>query len=216
MMELLKAISLGFVLLLPMANPMTAIAMFLGLSGGMSQAERDKTAVKSASYTFIILIVTWYVGNYVMDAFGISVPGLRIAGGLIVAFIGFTMLFPSTSEEDSAKPKKVATSSSISFVPLSMPGVAGPGTMALIISAASTAKLEPGVTEFTLLVAPPIVFFLVSALLWFALRSSTGIMKVLGEKGLDAISRLMGFLLVCMGIQFVINGILEIIKHYPG
>ncbi len=215
MMELLKAISLGFVLLLPMANPLTAIAMFLGLSGGMSKSERDKTAVKSAVYTFIILLLTWYGGSYVMSAFGISVPGLRISGGLIVAFIGFTMLFPTSNDDDETKPKKIQTSSSISFVPISMPGTAGPGTMALLISAASTAQNDPGVSELVLLVAPIIVFTMIGILLWLGLRSSANIMRVLGEKGIDAISRLMGFLLVCMGVQFVINGVKEIIQLYP-
>lgn len=215
MMDLLKSISLGVVILLPLANPLTAVAMFLGLSGGMSKEERNKTAIQSAFYTLIILLVTWYAGNYIMSAFGISIAGLRIAGGMIVAFIGFMMLFPSSAKGGDTS-QMAQSSSSISFVPLAMPATAGPGTIALVMSSASTLHSEHNLSEIVTLIAPPIVALVISALLWISLRFSTNIMKILGQKGIEAISRIMGFLLVCMGVQFVINGILEIVQNYHG
>lgn len=214
MMELIKSVSLGVVILLPLANPLTAVAMFLGLSGGMSKEERNKTAIQSAFYTLIILLVTWYAGNYIMSAFGISIAGLRISGGMIVAFIGFTMLFP-TQNSQSDKSPPIQTSASISFVPLAMPATAGPGTIALVMSTASTLHTNHDISEIVTLIAPPIVALVIAALLWVSLRSSNGIMKLLGKKGIEAISRLMGFLLVCIGVQFVINGIIEIVQQYP-
>ncbi len=215
MLELMKAIAFGVIILLPLANPLTAVAMFLGLAGGMSKEECNKTAVQSALYTLIILLVVWYAGNYIMAAFGISIAGLRIAGGLIVAFIGFTMLFPPAKAVGSAPLESAQSSSSISFVPLAMPATAGPGTIALVMSTASTLHTEHDISEFVILVAPPIVAIVIAALLWLSLRFSNNIMKLLGQKGIGAISRLMGFLLVCIGVQFVINGVLEIIQHYP-
>ncbi len=215
MMDLLKSISLGVVILLPLANPLTAVAMFLGLSGGMSKEERNKTAIQSAFYTLMILLVTWYAGNYIMSAFGISIAGLRIAGGMIVAFIGFMMLFPSSAKGGDTS-QMAQSSSSISFVPLAMPATAGPGTIALVMSSASTLHSEHNLSEIVTLIAPPIVALVISALLWISLRFSTNIMKILGQKGIEAISRIMGFLLVCMGVQFVINGILEIVQNYHG
>lgn len=214
MMELIKSISLGVMVLLPLANPLTAIAIFLGLSGGMSKAERNKTAIQSAFYTLMILLITWYAGNYIMSALGISIPGLRIAGGLIVAFIGFTMLFPS-QEQGSNQPQGGISSSSISFVPLAMPATAGPGTIALIMSSASTLHSDHNLSEIVRLIAPPVVALIIAALLWMGLRFSSSIMRFLGRNGIEAISRVMGFLLVCIGVQFVINGIIEIIKSYP-
>jgi len=65
-------------------------------------------------------------------------------------------------------------------------------------------------------VAPPLVFIIVGAILWVSLRSSGAVMRIVGKSGIEAISRLMGFLLVCMGVQFIINGVLEIITHYHG
>ena len=214
MIELLKSIMIGVVILLPLANPLTAVAMFLGLSGGMSKEERHKTAIQSAFYTLMILLVTWYAGNYIMSAFGISIAGLRIAGGMIVAFIGFMMLFPPVSK-GTDNLQSTQSSASISFVPLAMPATAGPGTIAMVMSTASTLHSEHNLSEIVTFIAPPIVALIISALLWISLRFSTDIMHFLGQKGIEAISRLMGFLLVCMGVQFVINGIIEIIQNYP-
>lgn len=88
MLDLFKAIGLGLVVLLPLANPLTTVALFLGLAGNMNSAERNRQSLMASVYVFAIMMVAYYAGQLVMDTFGISIPGLRIAGGLIVAFIG--------------------------------------------------------------------------------------------------------------------------------
>nr|AMJ34294.1 MarC family integral membrane protein [uncultured bacterium] len=98
MLDLFKAIGLGLVVLLPLANPLTTVALFLGLAGNMNSAERNRQSLMASVYVFAIMMVAYYAGQLVMDTFGISIPGLRIAGGLIVAFIGFRMLFPQQKE----------------------------------------------------------------------------------------------------------------------
>ncbi|MEF3108905.1 MarC family NAAT transporter [Raoultella sp. WB_B2P2-3] len=220
MMELFKAISLGLVVILPLANPLTTVALFLGLAGNMNNAERNRQSLMASVYVFIILAVAWYAGQVVMNTFGISIPGLRIAGGLIVAFIGFRMLFPQQKAHDSVEAKMKSEelqdepTANIAFVPLAMPSTAGPGTIAMIISTASTVKHGVEFPEWVMLAAPPITFALVALILWVSLRSSGAIMRMVGKGGIEAISRLMGFLLVCMGVQFIINGVLEIITTY--
>lgn len=132
MLDLIKAIGLGLIVILPLANPLTTVVLFLGLSGQMNSATRNQIAKKTSLYVFIILTVAWYAGQLVMDTFGISIPGLRIAGGLIVAFIGFRMLFPQPEEDRSravlikAVKETEASKTSIAFVPLAMPSTAGP------------------------------------------------------------------------------------------
>ncbi len=233
MLDLFKAIGLGLVVLLPLANPLTTVALFLGLAGNMSSAERNRQSLMASVYVFAIMMVAYYAGQLVMDTFGISIPGLRIAGGLIVAFIGFRMLFPQQKAIDSPEAKSKSEeledepSANIAFVPLAMPSTAGPGTIAMIISSASTVRQSSTIissastvrqsstfADWVLMVAPPLIFFLVAVILWGSLRSSGAIMRLVGKGGIEAISRLMGFLLVCMGVQFIINGILEIIKTY--
>ncbi|KKI44913.1 MarC family NAAT transporter [Hafnia alvei] len=220
MIELFKAIGLGLVVLLPLANPLTTVALFLGLAGNMNREERNRQSLMASVYVFAIMVVAFYAGQLVMNTFGISIPGLRIAGGLIVAFIGFRMLFPLQKMEDrpevenKTKELEKHPTANIAFVPLAMPSTAGPGTIAMIISSASTIKHGADFPEWVLMVAPVLVFLSVSVILWGCLRSSGAIMKLVGKGGIDAISRLMGFLLVCMGVQFIINGILEIVTTF--
>ena len=220
MLDLVKAVGLGLVMILPLANPLTTVALFLGLAGDMSLSDRRQQARSASLNVFIIMMVAWYAGQVVMNTFGISIPGLRIAGGLIVAFIGFRMLFPpsavpvadETTVELKENKKAVA---SIAFVPLAMPSTAGPGTIAMIISTAATVKAGVTFPAWVVWLAPPLVCALVGLILWGCLNSSGAVMRLVGKGGIEAISRLMGFLLVCMGVQFIINGILEIISHYP-
>lgn len=217
MIELLEVIGIGLITLLPLANPLTAVALFLSLAEDMDKETRHQQAFMAGVYVFAIMMVTWYAGQIVMNTFGISVPGLRIAGGLIVVLIGFQMLFPVRKVHESPEAREKTSEMkkepdvNIAFVPLAMPGTAGPGTIAIIISNAST--VHQGIihiSQWVLIIAPIIVFLIFSLLLWLSLRSSALIMRFIGNSGVQAISRLMGFLLVCMGIQFVINGSLDV------
>ncbi len=221
MLELIKAVSLGLVVILPLANPLTTVALFLGLAGEMNFQERNRQARQASIYVFAIMMVAWYAGSAVLNTFGISIPGLRMAGGLIVAFIGFRMLFPAKPAGHSVEAKQKldeleATKEpvNIAFVPLAMPSTAGPGTIAMIISSASTVRSGVDFPAWVITVAPVLIFLLVSLILWISLRSSGAIMKLVGKSGIEAISRLMGFLLVCMGVQFIINGVLEVVRTF--
>ena len=217
MIGAIELIGLALVTLLPLANPLTTVALFIGLSGGMTRAERQRQSLLTGVYVFIILMVAYYGGQAVMGAFGISIPGLRIGGGLIVSSIGFSMLFhkdplDETIEvsEKSAELKR-RTTKDIAFVPLAMPSTAGPGTIAMVVTIAASAGSTTGIEPWVLKVVPVIVAILIGVLVWLCLSSADLIMRFLGRSGIEAISRLMGFLLVCMGVQFVINGILEIV-----
>ena len=222
LIELLKLISLGLVLMLPLANPLTSVTLLLSLGGNIPYKERERQVTIAAVYVVSIMLVTYYGGNWIMQTFGISIPGLRIAGGLIVAFIGFKMLFPPSAPPPKADQavdhgSRSADVPNIAFVPLALPGTAGPGTIAMIISATSTIKANAGgYTPWVLAVTPIIVFILLGVLFWVCLRSAGRIVQIIGHSGVEAISRVMGFLLVCMAVQFVINGVLELIAEYAG
>ncbi|RBQ30450.1 stress protection protein MarC [Arcobacter sp. FW59] len=210
MLDLINTISLGLIILIPLANPITTVALFIGLSSNMTKQEKNKEAFYASVYVFFIIVLSFYFGQFIMKTFGISIPGLRIAGGLIVAYIGFRMLFPSKKDESSKE------NGSIAFVPLAMPSTAGPGTIAMVISAASTIHSGQSDTPIWIIyVASILTPLILSVILWLSLRSADSIMKIVGRNGVDAISRLMGFLLVCMGTQFVINGVKEIIINFP-
>jgi multiple antibiotic resistance protein len=216
MLELLEIIGLGLMLILPLANPLTTLVLFLGLTQGMPEAEQRRQIAQTCLYVFLIMMVAFYGGQMVMRTFGISIPGLRIAGGLIVVLIGLQMLFsPQESGSSTEVEDKVAQlhnrgtvrTVNIAFVPLAMPSTAGPGTIAMLISAAAQVESGTNVTPWVLTIAPTLIFLCFSFILWLCLRASKRIRRRLGDGGIAAISRLMGFLLVCIGIQFMITGI---------
>ncbi|HDZ3442731.1 TPA: MarC family NAAT transporter [Pseudomonas aeruginosa] len=193
MSEYFHHVLVGLLAVLPVANPLTSVSLLLGLGGSL-----------------------------VMQVFGISIPGLRIAGGLIVAYIGFTMLFPATTPDEievqhdllSDEEKITPHFRDLSFVPLALPGTAGPGTIALVVSSASTLQSTYGSIPLFIHLAAVTVTLLTALIFWIALQSSGRIMKFLGESGIDAISRVVGFLLVAMGVQFVINGGFELVAGH--
>ena len=216
MLELFAAVGIGLAMILPLANPLTTVALLMGLSRGMSETERNRQALKASIYSFAIMMVAFYVGQLVMNLFGVSITGLRIAGGLIVAFIGFRMLFPEQKLDETPEVElrgeelRQRSKQDIAFIPLARPTTAGPGTIAMIISVAAALRSSDLYAGWVVLVAPPLTFFLACAILLLCLRSSGFIMRKLGNSGVEAFSRLMGFLLVCIGVQFVINGVYEV------
>ncbi|AZY48517.1 MarC family NAAT transporter [Bordetella avium] len=217
--DLFKLTGLGLTLMLPLANPLTSMTLLLSLSEHIPFRERQKQIRQATFYVIGIMLVTFYAGTWIMSTFGISIPGLRIAGGLIVAAIGFNMLFPQTTtddipEADAATNIAERSVPNIAFVPLAMPGTAGPGTIAMIVSATSTIHTDHEYSRWVLEVTPILVFLLLGLLFWVCLRSAGRIVKIIGHDGVQAISRVMGFLLVCMGVQFIINGVLEIVTTY--
>ena len=219
--ELLKAIGMGLAILLPLVNPPTSVALLVSLSRGMSEAERDRQALRASCYVFVIMMVAFYAGQLVMSVFGISITGLRIAGGLIVAYIGFRMLFPQQALEDAPEVERRSEelhqrrTGDIAFIPLAMPSSAGPGTIALIIGAAAALRQDGHhFPAWVVAVAPTLTFLIDSLILLLCLRSAGRILGWLGRSGVEAFSRLMGFLLACIGVQFVINGVYEIAEDF--
>lgn len=220
--DLFKLLSVGFALLIPLANPITSMTMLLTLGAGLTKQERDKQVRQATMYVFGIMCVTYFAGRAIMGMFGISVPGLGIAGGLIISYIGFTMLFPNSPSSEvvedmpevSAKANTKRRVPNIAFVPLAMPGTAGPGTIAMIISGSATvhSSSEIGFATWILYVGPVLLFIAISLIFWTCLNCADKLLKLLGEGGLEALARIMGLLLVCMGVQFVINAIMTLVQ----
>lgn len=201
-----QVVILALLALLPMVNPPTTATLLLGLSKGMSREHVRHQVNLAAIYLFCTLCVCFFIGSSILELFGISIPGLRLAGGLIIGFIGFRMLFPTPAQANN-----VDINESIAFVPLTMPSMCGPGTMALVISgAAQIAELPDEYSRFTIYSAMVTAFALMSLISWGVLKLADPVCKILGATGIDAMTRIMGFLLVCMGMQFCINGIKEV------
>ncbi|MCY9812165.1 MULTISPECIES: MarC family NAAT transporter [Aeromonas] len=201
-----QVVFLALLALLPMVNPPTTATLLLGLSKGMSREHIRRQINMATLYLFATLCVSFFIGSSILDLFGISIPGLRLAGGLIIAFIGFRMLFPSPNQSAG-----IEANQNIAFVPLTMPSMCGPGTMALVISgAAQIAELPAEADRVVIYAAMVTAFALMSLISWGVLKLADPVCKILGATGIDAMTRIMGFLLVCMGMQFCINGVKEV------
>ncbi|MEE8166299.1 MAG: MarC family NAAT transporter [Myxococcota bacterium] len=192
--------------LLPIANPISTAPVFLTLSRGIPPKRRDQQSRMAAIWMAVILIVSLAAGALVLEFFGISLPALRLAGGLVVAQIGFGMMKaePASqselSDDSAAEAKRM---SDIAFTPIAMPMLSGPGSIAVTISMATEVERP---REY-LAVAVGIV--IVSFVSWLFLNGAARIGGFLGVTGLNAINRLMGFLLICIGVQFIGSAVLD-------
>jgi multiple antibiotic resistance protein len=151
-----------------------------------------------------VLLGALFTGALVLEFFGISVPIMRVAGGLIIVRIGFGMVSPEPEQQVSEENEQEAVGmADVAFTPIAMPLLSGPGSIAVTISMATTVT---GAIDY---VAIAIGICLVAVISWIVLRSSAFIVDRMSATGMNVLTRLMGFLLICIGIQFVATGIFE-------
>jgi multiple antibiotic resistance protein len=203
----LWAIFLGTIVgLLPIINPLAAGPTFLAITEGDSLGRRREQARKGCLYMVAILVSSLIGGTFIMNFFGISIPGLRIAGGILMTGIGMSMLAAQKSaakpddEEREAARKKM----DISFSPLAMPMLSGPGSIAVTLGFTS---LATSWTDYLAIIAGIVC---VALLTYVVLRLSSRIVGFIGPVGVNAMTKIMGFLIMCIGVQFVVNGVLGI------
>ncbi|AYV23394.1 MarC family NAAT transporter [Vibrio mediterranei] len=205
---LLTYLSLTVVGLLPMMNPPAAATVLLGLSKGRNKSYIVSQAKTVGLYLFFALCITFFIGASVLELFSISIPSLRLGGGIIIIAIGFNMLFPK-KDVDNTSPGQ----DSIALVPLTIPSLCGPGTMALIISLAAELAIHKDELHMISVYSGVISgFAVVSLIAAFTLSMAYPLLKALGQNGINAFTRIMGFLLICMGVQFFTLGIEEIVQ----
>lgn len=179
--------------------------MFITLTADLSRQERNRTATLACVYMTLMLVAFLLTGALILQFFGISLQALRIAGGLIIAYIGFRMLFPSGPAGETNNPSS-GDASSVAFIPLALPMLSGPGSISVVISMAT--EIAGLHTIFERLMGYAVVGLGIAwstLVCWLVLYSSGTLVRFLGETGINALTRLMGFLLVCIGSQFVLS-----------
>jgi multiple antibiotic resistance protein len=197
--------------ILPIVNPFGAVPLVMSASGHLPEAERQRQIRRACVYTFFLMAGFMIAGGLIMNFFGISLPGMRIAGGLIVAFLGFQMLFPNPISDKEAMTKAAGSKYDIAFTPLAMPGLSGPGTFAVVMSLSSQASARQGWLSLLDFAAVLTAIFLTALLSFLVLRGAERVNRLLGATGMVALTRLTGFLMISIGVQFLINGITMIL-----
>ena len=201
-MEILDDIFLAFIAILPVVNPFSAPPIFISITEGSTADERRAQALKASLYAFAILLVSLLAGTFILKFFSISLPAVQIAGGLLIARTGFLMLAPQKEHHHtSAEEKEARDKEDVSFIPLAMPLLSGPGAMAVMINLATRVAHWAEWLYISIAAAG------VCIITYFVLVESMRLVRFLGVNGMNAVSKLMGFLLLSMAVQFIINGL---------
>jgi len=192
--------------LLPIMNPFSTAPLFVSLTANFEPARRNSQALAACIYAFAIIVVFLLAGSAIVDFFGISIPGIRSAGGLIIMVTGGRMLFPAPASEE-ARQAGAAADADVAFSPLAMPSLAGPGSIAVVMSAAGQVRSERAADAMVIFAGVIVGMAVTLAISYAVLRLSGTMVRFLGRGGIDSMTRIFGFLLICIGMQFLLTGI---------
>lgn len=178
-------------------NPIANTAVFAGLASDKNRAEQAKIATKALLITFIIIVIFSVLGKSIFHLFGITLPALRITGGILVFLVGYHMLQGVSSKLHTSEGD---ADTDIAVSPLAVPLLAGPGTIATAMNYSAAG----GWGEIFVTV---IVFAALCFITFFCFVFSSKIMSAIGESGLGIVTRLMGLILAVIGVQMLVTGI---------
>jgi multiple antibiotic resistance protein len=202
---------LEFFTLFAIINPLGLAFVFLNRTMSLSDPERAVVARQVAIYAFFVLIVSMFAGSAILGFFGVSLPALRIAGGLVVAASGWTLLNESSEGEgrNATSTQGLENVRQMAFFPLTVPLTTGPGTIAVAITLGSRHNVV------NIDVVPELVSILVAAAIagaiYYAYAHVSRMARLFGAEGTRVIMRLSAFLLLCIGVQIIITGFVEVV-----
>lgn len=199
--------------LFSLINPLSALPVYIGLTQDFNEENKLRTLKKTCVYIFVICTVSYYLGVYLLNFFGITIPALRVAGGLIIFRSGWQLLnvqhkkeLRSSIEGDGEKKED------ISFSPLAMPLLAGPGSMSFLITLYSnrSESIREALWQDVAAVAAIII---VAVSIYFVFKYAPRLMKYTGQAGLTSLSKVMGFIVTGIGVQMIISSIATVAKN---
>jgi multiple antibiotic resistance protein len=210
MNAVVSAFLLTFAGLFPIVNPLESAPFFLGLTAGLPAGERRNLARKAATNGFALLLGSMALGPWLLEVFGIELPVVRIAGGLVVTALGWKLLNAEEVSEHAvgAGPQGAPGRRVGSFYPLTMPMTVGPGSMSVAITIGS--RKPAGFPQLSQLAEHATGALLgviaIGLSIYLAYRFAENIARVLGATGLEVLVRLSAFILMCIGIEIIWNG----------
>jgi multiple antibiotic resistance protein len=203
--EIANTFLLVYAGLFPIINPIGGAPIFLGLTRHCTDAERNALALGVTFNSFFLLLGSLLVGSYVLEFFGITLPIVRVAGGLIVAATGWSLLQASDefTDDRAAHEPKIPTDA---FYPLTMPITVGPGSIAVAITIGSQRPRAP-LAEVAILGGAAIAGLVaIAATIYLCYRFAEETVGALGDSGTNVLVRLSAFILFCIGIEIIWNG----------
>ena len=191
--------------LIAICNPLSTLPVYLALTEQFSSSQKKRTVLVSASAFVVILILFTFMGEVILQFFGITIEAFRIAGGIYLLLMAMEMIRGKSSSVHKQTPN-AADMYSIGIVPLAIPLTAGPGAMStIIVYAHRHISLAHDLLVSAVVVTVGIIFYL---MLWFAPLAS----KMVGKAGLTVFNRIMGLIIAAIAVEFIIDGLAV---HFP-
>ncbi|HLY06983.1 MAG TPA: MarC family NAAT transporter [Rhizomicrobium sp.] len=204
----------------PIVNPAGSALIFLDMTRRADHRLREELARRIAFYSFLVLTVSLLIGSYVLSFFGISVPALRVAGGIVVAAAGWQFL-QEHDEEEPVAPDAVQEQSSrdgflaMAFFPFTMPITTGPGTISVMIAlGTSHATHDPLQHRFLFDAAALAANATLAVVVYFCFAFADRVQRILGNTGTTTLLRLSAFILFCIGVQIFWSGVAEFLAPW--
>ena len=214
MNEVVKNTILTFGALFPIVNPLGGTPIFLSLTRENTSAERAMLSRRIALNSLLLLVASLVVGTHILSFFGISLPVVQVGGGLIVVSTGWTMLNWKQQGESREEVGKRAAQRDVmqqAFYPLTLPLTVGPGSISVAITLGANFPRHAGMNVMA--IAAAVAGALLTALtVWICYGFSERLARLIGETGMGVIMRLSSFLLVCIGVQIIWNGVSGLLK----
>ncbi len=199
--DLIAAFLAIFIPLFIIVNPSSTLALFSAITSSYSKKERKKTAKNAVKYAAILLILFTLAGSAILEYLGIEIYSLRIAGGILLAFVGLDMT--RRGQQFGESPPGEEHKADLALVPLAMPSLSGPGAITVIIVSMKIVPVEYNIPWWFTVILAIVAIFLTMIITYFIFLSSTFVIKGLGKKGMDAFTRVMGLLTVAIAVQFM-------------
>jgi multiple antibiotic resistance protein len=196
--------------LIPIVNPLGMAPIFLRMTSGASSATRAALAWRVALYGFVLMVGSLFIGSHILAFFGLTLPAVQVAGGLVVMAAGWRLLQEGGDVESrqSQAPVPDEVLMSHAFFPLTLPLTVGPGTMSVAITIGTTGATDAaGERLLPLAIGAIAATLAVAASIYVSYRFAYGILRWLGETGTDIFLRLSAFVLLCLGVQILWNGV---------
>jgi len=212
----MKFFLLAFPALFAIVNPIGGAFVFMAATERMDVVLREHLARWVAIHSFIILNASIYVGAYVLEFFGISLPVLRVAGGIVIALSGWRALDSpeGKSEQQAIGEADLKAASRIAFFPLTMPITAGPGAISVAV-ALGTSRPTKATELIVFLIGVTGVTAAIGAIVYALYRNASRVAELIGPTGTSIVVRLLSFVLFCIGIQVLWAGIADLIATLP-
>lgn len=200
MSEWISLFKIG-IALFAIVNPIGSVPIFVTATEGWTDVER-KRAIRTITLTvFSALVVSVFIGDQILEFFGISIPSFQVGGGILLLLMAISMMHGRGGAHAAEAARAAEEREAIAIVPLSIPLLAGPGAISSMII---VAQQSDGFWGHVWLMAPVAV---VSLLVWGILMLSTGIAHRLGSIGINVVTRLMGLILAAMAVEFMSHGL---------